>query len=343
MKSSTSNLLVDCPFAKKLSAESQAVFASFPADWNALYVRAIREALGGKSLLLRRIRSVTAIDYPLPEGVSVEEQNWETPLGALRIRFYLPEKRRADSPAVLYVHGGGWCMGGIENSSLLCGKIAARLSVPVVVPAYRLSPEAPFPAALEDVCAVAKILRERSAEWGIAPDKIFWAGDSAGGQLCLTAALRMLDAHADCAPAGIALFYPVTTLCVGSAPFTGSHAEFDAHSMLSNDLLNWMAKTYVADDSQEARERRDISPMATSLAGLPHVLVLAAECDILRDDARALAEKLKADGVPADYAEIPGVPHAFALVPGFDAAQALLLDKLADFCTREISAKPVRD
>lgn len=333
MKSASSNLLINCPFAEKLSEESRAVFATFPADWNALYVRAIGDAMNGKTLLLRRIRSVTAIDYSLPEGVTLAEENWETPAGALRVRFYLPAKKAAEpAPAVLYVHGGGWCMGGIENSSLLCGKMAAHSGMIIVVPSYRLAPEAPFPAALDDIGAAAKILRARAADWGVDPEKIFWAGDSAGGQLCLTAALRMLDECSEVQPAGIALFYPVTSLLLGQAPFTGSQAEFDKSSMLSNELLACMAQTYVADTSPEARAQRYISPAETALAGLPKTLILAAECDILSDDARALAEKLSEAGVPVTYKLMRGVPHAFALVPGFNEAQEALLESVADFC-----------
>lgn len=328
MKSEKSNLLRACSYSEKLSEEARAVYATFPADWNALYVRAIREALAGKPLLLRRIRSVTAIDYPVPEGVEVRETRFPTASGDLRVRFYFPKAAGEKSPAVLYVHGGGWCMGGVENCSLLCGKMAAELGVPVIVPEYRLAPEFPFPAALEDVCEIAKLLRERANESGIDGDRMLWAGDSAGAQLCLTAALRLLDCSPADLPCGIALLYPVTRMVPPADALSGSRAAYDAHSMLSNALLNAMTETYVVNADGRSRE---LSPTETVLAGLPPTLILAAECDILCDDAAALAEKMRADGVSVMHKILSGVPHAFALLPGFDAARKDVFECLRKF------------
>lgn len=328
MKSEKSNLYVACAYGEKLSEEARAVYATFPADWNALYVRAIRDALAGKPLLLRRIRSVTAIDYPVPEGVEVREERFPTDAGELRVRFYCPKHVSEKSPAVLYVHGGGWCMGGVENCSLLCGKMAAELGVFVVVPEYRLAPEFPFPAALEDVCAIAKMLRARAADYGIDTGKIFWAGDSAGAQLCLTAALRLLDCRSEDLPCGLALLYPVTRMMPLAEEQGGSRVAYDAHSMLSNALLNVMADTYAAETDRRSRE---LSPTETGLSGLPPTLILAAECDILCDDAAVLAEKMRADGVSVTHKVLAGLPHAFALLPGFDAARKGLFAFFRDF------------
>ncbi len=328
MKSGKSNLYVACAYGEKLSEEARVVYATFPADWNALYVRAIREALAGKPLLLRRIRSVTAIDYPVPEGVTVREEHFPTSAGELRVRFYLPKHVGEKSPAVLYVHGGGWCMGGIENCSLFCGKTANELGVPVIVPEYRLAPEFPFPAALEDVCEIATILRARAADYGIDSGKIFWAGDSAGAQLCLTAALRLLDCRPEDLPCGLALLYPVTRMMPMTDGQGGSRAAYDAHSMLSNALLNAMADAYAAETNRQSRE---LSPTETGLSGLPPTLILAAECDILCDDAAVLAEKLRANGVAVSHHVLEGLPHAFALLPGFDAARESVWALFRDF------------
>lgn len=332
MKSAKSNLLSACSYAEKLSEEARAVFKTFPEDWNALYVRAIREALGGKALLLRRIRSVTAIEHPIPEGVTVREERFPTPAGALRVRLYVPNNNNGKMSAILYVHGGGWCMGGIENCSLLCGQLAKKLGVVVAVPEYRLAPEFPFPAALEDICAVWKILRERADTYGTDAEKIFWAGDSAGGQLCLTSALRLIDEKSETLPRGLVLLYPVTHLRPISEEQGGSRAAFDKHSMLSNALLNAMADTYAGTLD---RSMRELSPTETSLAGLPPTLVFAAECDILCDDAAALADKMRADGVPVTHKILAGLPHAFALLPGFDAAGENVFGNIGEFIRSE--------
>lgn len=331
MKSEKSNLLNACAYAEKLSAEARAVFATFPADWNALYVRAIREALGGKPLLLRRIRSVTAIDYPVPAGVVVREEKFPTASGDLRVRLYVPENYTGKLPAILYVHGGGWCMGGIENCSLLCGKMAADFGAIVAVPAYRLAPESPFPAALDDVCETARVLRERSEEYGIDPEKIFWSGDSAGAQLCLTAALHLIDNSSSDMPRALILLYPVAHMLPAKNEQGGSREIFDRQSMLSNELLDAMSETYAGTTDRSARE---LSPLKTSLADLPPTLILAAECDILCDDALALADKMREDGVPVILKTLRGLPHAFALLPGFDAARKEVFAAIREFLFR---------
>lgn len=334
MKSEKLNLLAACSYAEKLSPEARAVFAGFPADWNALYVRAIREALNGKPLLLRRIRSVTAIDYPVPAGVSVREENFSTKSGNLRVRLYAPDNYNGKTPAVLYVHGGGWCMGGIENCSLFCGQMAKETGACVVVPEYRLAPEFPYPVALEDICAVAEILRERANDYGISPEKIFWSGDSAGAQLCLTAALRLIDEKSGNLPRGLVLLYPVAHLLPMAKEQGGSRETYDRQSMLSNELLNAMAETYAAGT---VRDTRELSPLKTSLSGLPPTLIFAAECDILYDDATALAEKMREDGVPATLKTLSGLPHAFALLPGFDSARSEVFVQISEFFSERLS------
>lgn len=328
MKSEKFNLLTACSYAGKLSDEAREVYAGFPADWNALYVRAIRDAIAGKPLLLRRIRAVTAIDHPAPENVSVREEKFQSAGGELRVRLYVPDNDNKKRAAILYIHGGGWCMGGIENSSLFCGKLAAELGMVVAVPAYRLAPEFPFPAALEDICAAAKTLWERANDYGINADEIFWAGDSAGAQLCLTTALREIDRKSGLLPRGFALFYPVTNMLPVPPDAGGSHTEFDGQSMLSNALFEAMADTYAEGNLRNARE---ISPSETSLAGLPPCLILAAECDVLCDDARSLAEKMRADGVPVTHKVLAGTPHAFALLPGFDETRKTVFELFREF------------
>lgn len=328
MKTDRKTTLDECAFAGTLTEEARKMLETLPATWSGLYVRAIREAIGGKPLLLRRIRAATAVEAPFPPEIDVSETRVPGPAGAMRLRVYAPKKRAAKSAAVFYVHGGGWCLGGVENSSAFCAKTAAALGVPVLAPDYRFAPEAPFPAANDDVLAAARRVFAQADALGLDAGKIFFAGDSAGAQLALCTALALLDAR-EKLPAGLILFYPVATLEDFAAEESGSRREFDRGGMLSAGLFAAMKDTYLPAGTP--RLGRALSPLETSLAGLPPALVLTAECDLLRDDGERLAEKLRADGVPVRARRISGVPHAFLTAPGFPLATSAVLAEAASF------------
>lgn len=328
MKANRKTTLDECAFAGRLTDEARKMLATLPATWPDLYVRAIREAIGGNALLLRRIRAATAIEAPFPSEIDVGEMRVPAPAGAMRLRVYSPQNRAAKSAAIFCVHGGGWCMGGVENSSAFCAKTAAALGVPVLAPDYRFAPEARFPAANDDVLAAARHVFAHADALGLDAEKIFFAGDSAGAQLALCTALALLDAR-ERLPAGQILFYPVATLEDFSAEETGSRREFDRGGMLSVELFAAMKDSYLPAGTP--RLGRSVSPLETSLAGLARTFVFTAECDILRDDGERLAAKLRADGVPVRSRRIDGVPHAFLTAPGFPLATAAVLADVADF------------
>ena len=327
MKANQKTTLDECAFAGMLSDEARKMLATLPATWPALYVRAIREALAGDNILLRRIRVATALESPFPPEIGVEKMCVPAPAGTMRVRVYSPKTRAEKSAAIFYVHGGGWCMGGVENSSALCAQIAFRLGVPVFVPDYRFAPESPFPAANDDVLAAAKNLFASAEKLEIDPGKIFFAGDSAGAQLALCTALKMLDAR-EKIPAGQILFYPVATLA-DPAPGTEMLEEFDRGGLLSLELFSAMKDSYAL--SGTPRNVREISPLETSLAGLARTLIITAECDILRAEGERLAAKMRAENVSVRERKICGVPHAFLTAPGFPCATADVLAEVADF------------
>jgi acetyl esterase len=251
---------------------------------------------------------------PLPVVVDVDA-------GGVPARLYAA---RVDAPLLVYVHGGGWCYGSIETVDRFCRRVADRSGCAVLSVGYRLAPEHPFPAALEDVEAVLAWVRKAgAAELGVDPSRLAIGGDSAGGQLATVAARRQRDAAT---PLDLqVLIYPAIDPMTASESFdeVGSYG-LDRASM----KLAW--ETYVPDPM--TRFTPDVAPLAAeSLAGMPPALVITAEYDALRDEGADYADALIAAGVPVVHTRYMGVNHGFARkLAVIDAARAAT-DQVASY------------
>ncbi len=224
--------------------------------------------------------------------------------------------RRAErSRALLYLHGGAYVLGSPALYRDLAARLSAACAMPVLVPDYRLAPEHPFPAALEDARAAWSAL----LAGGIAPQRAALAGDSAGGGLAL-ALMVALRAAGEPLPACAALLAPWTDL-TASGESLRSNAGRDPY--LVADLLRPVAALYHgAHDPGEAL----ISPLFADLRGLPRLLVHASDAEILRSDSERLVARARAAGVPAELHLWAGMAHVFhlfaALLPEARAAIA---------------------
>jgi acetyl esterase len=227
--------------------------------------------------------------------------------GGLRLRRYRPDLgpaagggpglRREGVPLLVYLHGGGFVFCDLDTHDRTCRRIAAACAVDVLAVDYRLAPEHPHPAAVDDAVAVLRRAR---------PDAV--AGDSAGGFLAAAACLALRDAGGPL-PGLQALMCPNTDLTLGmpSVAEKGSGFGLDAA-----DLALFVA-AYLPDPAARAAA----SPLhAADLTGLPPALVVTAEHDALRDDGEAFAARLGAAGVPVRHRREPGLPHGF--VQGMD-------------------------
>ncbi|MDY7090066.1 MAG: alpha/beta hydrolase, partial [Actinomycetota bacterium] len=232
---------------------------------------------------------------PLPVVVDVDA-------GGVPARLYAT---RVDAPLFVYAHGGGWSYGSIETVDRFCRRVADRSGCAVLSAGYRLAPEHPFPAALEDVEAVLAYVRKAGAtELGVDPSRLAIGGDSAGGQLATVVARRQRDAAT---PLDLqVLIYPAIDPMTASESFdqVGSYG-LDRASM----KLAW--ETYVPDPL--TRFTPDVAPLAAEeLAGLPPTLIITAEYDALRDEGADYAGALLAAGVPVVHTRYMGVNHGFA-------------------------------
>lgn len=200
-------------------------------------------------------------------------------------------------PVLVFLHGGGFVLGDLDTHDRTCRRIAQECDLDVVAVDYRLAPEHPYPAAVEDAVAVLRHVR---------PDAV--AGDSAGGFLAAAACLG-LRAEGGPLPAIQALICPNTDLALDHP----SIAEKGTGYGLDADALAVFVEQFVPDPA----ERRAASPLhADDLSGLPAALIVTAEHDALRDEGGAYARRLAQAGVPVRHRVEPGLVHGF--IQGMD-------------------------
>jgi acetyl esterase len=223
-------------------------------------------------------------------------------VGEVPIRVY----RDADSPTglVVYFHGGGYCIGSIGLMDNVARELAHASGAVVVSVGYRLAPEHPYPAGLDDCESVTRWALANAGRFGVAASAVAVAGESAGGNMAATVSLRLRDAGGPL-PTGQVLMYPG----VAGRLSHPSTVEFDGLviSRTAGERF-WAAYSGGRDVDREPYA----APLhAPSLRGLPPALVILGGCDMLRDEGRAYAARLRDDGVDVEEHCYPGQPHGF--------------------------------
>ncbi|MBY0329570.1 MAG: alpha/beta hydrolase [Acetobacteraceae bacterium] len=260
-----------------------------------------------------------------PEIGRVQQLCIPTRAGSLPVRLLQPT-----SPPiglVVYLHGGGWALGALDDFDHVARALVARSGCAVLMPDYRLAPEHPFPAGLEDAEDATRWAATATAELGSASLPLVLAGDSAGANL---AAVTARTLRGEVRPVLQALIYPVADCDFGSA----SYAAYGEGLILLKRDMQWFFDLY-APAALHADPR--ISPLrAADLSGLPPAHVVTAEYDVLRDEGEAYAQRLREAGVPTELRRIAGLPHGFArminLVDTADAALTEVADAIAAAC-----------
>jgi acetyl esterase len=224
------------------------------------------------------------------------------PGGDLRARLWSPTPD-ANQPVLLYLHGGGYVVGGIETCEHMCRQIAVQSGAAVVGLEYRLAPEHKFPACLEDGFAALQWLAGHGATMGLDPQRLAVAGDSAGGGMAATIAIMARDAGIKLALQ--LMFYPT----VQTSLRTPSLLSYGTGLLFSREMMRWFDKQYKDPGALDDWRRQPL--WAASHAGLAPAWIGLAECDALADDGRLYAEALRKAGVPVEVREWPGVIHDF--------------------------------
>lgn len=227
---------------------------------------------------------------------------------------------------VVHFHGGGYCIGSSGTARIWAARLSAQAGCRVVLPNYRLAPEHPHPAGLEDARAVMKALLAESA-----PGALVLAGDSAGGGLAMALLLSMRDAG-EKLPAGCILLSPWLDL---SADRRSVPALVRRDVLLTPRWLEACAATYTG---RENWTDPSVSPLLAQHRGLPPLLIQAGSDELLAPDAERMAASADAAGVDVSYTRWPRMWHDFALTPGMLAAADSALAQAAWFVTRVTAA-----
>jgi acetyl esterase len=228
--------------------------------------------------------------------------------GPIPARFYVPAGLPSGEPAPLlvYFHGGGWVIGGLDTHDGVCRFLAAAAGTKVLSIGYRLAPEHPFPAAVEDAWAGFAWAAENAAALGSDPARIGVAGDSAGGNLAAVVSL-MARGGSGAMPAMQLLLYPVTD-AAGELP---SRKLFADGFLLTRGDIDYFEAHYLPPGS-DAHDPRVSILEAPDLSGLPPAYVATAGFDPLRDEGEAYALRMREAGVQVALRRHPGLVHSFA-------------------------------
>lgn len=226
------------------------------------------------------------------------------PRTPITVRLYHPEPGTR-LPVVVYFHGGGWTIGDLDTHDAQARMVAGQSRALVVSVDYRLAPEHPYPAALEDGLAAVTWAAAEAGTLGADGGRLAVAGDSSGGNLAAAACLWVRD-HGGPAIAAQCLVYPVTDL----EPDDGSWRAFGQGTNLDAGDMEWFNANYVPDRRRRAEPYA--SPLrAADLSGLPPAIVATASHDILRDQAEAYARRLEEAGVAVFARRYDGLVHSF--------------------------------
>lgn len=261
-----------------------------------------------------RMAGLAQMYPPGPEPARDQQVGIPSGDAELAARVLAPAKPRG---VLLYLHGGGWVVGSVDEHVPLGRVLAERTGCTVVLASYRLAPEHPWPAAVEDAWSALQWTADHLEGLAAAQAPIVLAGDSAGGNLATIVARKARDAGGPDVALQV-LAYPVTDHDFERPSYTDPANQL----ALNRDTMSWFWDHYV---TAEHRDHPDVSPdRAPDLAGLPPAVVVTAEHDVLRDEGEAYAASLRAAGVEVASRRFEGQMHGFftmvGLLPGSDAA-----------------------
>jgi acetyl esterase/lipase len=256
----------------------------------------VREAYGQFSALANRAQMASVTDRTFPG-----------PAGDVPVRVYVPTSDPGPRPVLVYFHGGGWVIGDLESHDATVRALAAASGVTVVAVDYRLAPEHPFPAAVDDCQAAVRWVAEPSttAELGVDPDRMAVGGDSAGGNLAAVAAQQLRDTGP--ALRFQLLVYPATEMHL-------SHPSIDENAdgyFLTKADMAWFRDHYCPREDWNDPRMSPLLAHDDAVRDVAPALVITAEFDPLRDEGEAYAAKLQAAGVDAKVSRYDSVIHGF--------------------------------
>jgi acetyl esterase len=251
------------------------------------------------------LKPLWALSAPLPNGTDYIDHQVTSDGASVRVREYFNNNLEKNAPALIYFHGGGWVFFNIESHHTFTGSLSDILKAKVFSVDYRLAPENPYPAALNDFDAVFDWVESNYEELGIDPKRISVGGDSAGGNLSSAISIRR-QAENKTLPKAQLLIYPVTDLTHSF----DSMEELAEGFFLSKADMYWFREQYL--ENQNTVKDPLISPLfSEDLSGQPPAVVVTAGFDVLRDEGDAYADLLKKFKVETYHHSFEGYIHGF--------------------------------
>lgn len=243
-----------------------------------------------------------------PELHSVADRQ----ISKIPIRIYRPTDE-ANQACIMYFHGGGWVLGNLDTHDACCRHLSKQSGCTVVAVDYRLAPEHRYPAAFEDCYDATQYVFNHPDEFGINPQQLMVAGDSAGGNLAGAVSIKARDEANENTTPNIQLqilIYPVV-----EANFTtDSYHQFANGYGLTAETMQWMWKQYWDEGIQS--DDKYVRLTMNALHDLPRTYILTAEYDVLRDEGETFAKQLEDAGVDVSLVRYPGVLHGFVHFSG---------------------------
>jgi acetyl esterase/lipase len=268
-----------------------------------------------------------------PAVAREEEIRIPGPAGDIRALLFAPEHTTGNAlPILVYLHGGGWVRLSPDSHSKLTKQLAVGSEAIVVSVDYRLAPENPYPAGLDECVAAFRWVRENAASLGGDPTKIAIGGDSAGGNLAAATTLRLLAAGQK-PPNSVLMICPSTDLAMQTESV---HTFAPDDPIIDTEFMEFCRGSYAPNPDQWSDPY--LSPLHADLAEFPPTCVVVGSIDPLNDDGVLFAEKLQAAGRDATLLTYEGMPHVFMLFPGIDDGQRSI-DEMCGFLRTQLSAR----
>jgi acetyl esterase len=255
--------------------------------------------------------------------VSVTDVSIPGPAGPIPARHYRPATSDP-APLVVFYHGGGWTLGDLDTYDPLCRLICRDADVHVLSIDYRLAPEHPAPAAVEDAYAAFRWAYEHAGGLGAIPGKVAVGGDSAGGNLAAVVSQLAREDPEGPQPVLQWLIYPRTDFTA----LTRSLSLFADGFLLTKADIDWFTEQYLGGSGVDPADPRVSPLLADSLSGLPPALIATAGFDPLRDEGDRYAAALRDAGIPVDLRSMGSLTHGFANLFPLGGGSALATTEL---------------